>query len=734
LYDCVSQANRVFVTTLSGVYRSDDNGVHWNLTAAPRNPNIGLDEYHKNAAIGLHKNLEWLYVSTPAGIFRSRTSGDYWQLLSSDFDGLFSTNLTSIDEAVFGHNGAGQVLRVTGHNAETIAETMPSDIRIITTSGSTLYAGGSTERFLRNAKEIIPSATLYKLRDARTSTKWEKLRAENLAGVFYALNVDSQDPNAIIAGTSEGLFWSEDGGQQFHKVNETNAPYKEVYALLRYADQLWIGTDAGTFYGVDRIPRGTWYKNFYQLGKKNLSLLLVVLFSLLTLLVLSTRAILLILQLDIWPISVVAPWFYLTPLGRWKLYRRYRSNLANELTRRGDASRYVDLPYTWAGQLGGPDELLSKRLSNLDSTPRVVIQAEGGRGKTTLCNLLAFRMAQAKGRFFGKRRSEPVLIDGLTYRGNMQELVLSALRQRRAYVNPTILESQLMAGFITILFDGFSEVPEGQRSEAEFGDFPKFIQQHPDTAFVITSRSAIPETVSKSMGNVVAISLKDIDQSTERIFLRSYLKRKSQVDELRKEISLRFPTLPRIPLMLRLVAAVYDKTGEVPRDQISLFAEYAQYVMRFEATGIEDQAGLNFAVKELVRETYLASGGDRGLTVERGEQILAAISKRLANYDISMSPIRLINLLVRAGLYVRVGDNLRFFHDSFESYFAARALETDVREKRKKLVVSCAENLRLGEAFSFLLAILAESQQLPQLLSLLPPNKKYLVLESGFLK
>jgi hypothetical protein len=60
---------------------------------------------------------------------------------------------------------------------------------------------------------------------------------------------------------------------------------------------------------------------------------------------------------------------------------------------------------------------------------------------------------------------------------------LSDVKQSRAYVNKTIIESQLSMGNRAILFDGLSEVRESYREAAEMTDIPAFIRQHPDTPF-----------------------------------------------------------------------------------------------------------------------------------------------------------------------------------------------------------------------------------------------------------
>jgi hypothetical protein len=267
-----------------------------------------------------------------------------------------------------------------------------------------------------------------------------------------------------------------------------------------------------------------------------------------------------------------------------------------------------------------------------------------------------------------------------------------------------IVESQLQKGHILIIFDGVSEIRGSFQTRSGLTDIPHFVRNHPDTPFIFTSRSNLTSSLAQSLGDATQITIQDVNEKTERGFLSQYLKRGSQkVDSLIEEIKIRYPILPRIPLMLRLVATVYDRTDSVPKDRLMLFAAYVEQLMRPEATGIEEPAGLNFAIRHLVRETYLKSGGDRGFTLEKGVEALEQISARLASYDIELSPNKLLSLLTRTGLYIRNAENLRFFHDSFEGYFAGRALESDFRNKKYELVMNVFDNRRLAEAFPFYL-------------------------------
>lgn len=435
--------------------------------------------------------------------------------------------------------------------------------------------------------------------------------------------------------------------------------------------------------------------------------------TVLLLIVLSPRVILLLSRVDFLWINQLARFFYLRSFGRWKLFRKYRARLRASSDIKFSVTHYVDLPFEANIQVR-ERAILPDLFTELLLDKRAVIVADGGRGKSTLCHYLADRCV-VKRDLFGGKLLEPVIVDGLMYAGDILKAVTNVLREGRAYINAPIIESQLDAGNLLVIFDGFSEIREKHLDKA-LEDIPSFIRQYPDTPFIFTSRSQLPSEVQQALNNPLIVTLRDVDESTQRVFFAKHLEGdkeevEKEVDALIQELKDRLGDLPRIPLMLKLVATVYNQKRAVPNSTAALFDDYARHVLRPEKTNIEEFSGLQYAIHHLVRETYLRSGGDRGLTMNQGVEVLEKIKDRLVNYDIKHSPIKLLRVLITAGLYKEVRDNLRFFHDSFESYFAARALENDFREKRRGLLKKCANNDRLSETVKFLEEMITEPKE-----------------------
>ena len=439
---------------------------------------------------------------------------------------------------------------------------------------------------------------------------------------------------------------------------------------------------------------------------ENLGKILLLLGSILLIVICSTRLISILLQLEVWPITILAPAFYLTPFGRNKLFRAYRSRLTARSDVAAAASTYQDIPFAVDND-NQPGSGLLKHLSSATSDASVVVIADGGRGKSTIC--LAIVRALAAGALTVKaKRVEPVLIDGLDYAGDMSGSILSALRQHGVYANTSILATQLAAGHLFLIIDGFSEIRESYSKDDDKGDIQKFIRMNSPTGVLITSRSPLPATIESSLGSKVCYRLLDLDEGTLCPFLASHLKKRAtDLSTLIAELNEFLPHLPRIPLMLKLVATVFDENGTIPRHRVALFAEYTQVLFRPSVTNLHDASGLPYALRHLTRHTFLASGGDRGLTVSQGVMLLRTIKDVLGDFRINMLPVDLVGFFVHAGIYRRNGDNLRFFHDSYESYLGANALEAEFREQKFDMIRQCAGNMRLIEMWDFLLELLS---------------------------
>jgi hypothetical protein len=448
----------------------------------------------------------------------------------------------------------------------------------------------------------------------------------------------------------------------------------------------------------------------------------------LAVLTLSTRIISILLQLDAWPLTVVAPAIYLTGIGRRKLYRAYRENLLARSDVVSAINLFQDIPYE-ASDVGAEKNQLLSSVIRSASKGNVIIVADGGRGKSTLSYAIANRVANAT-LTINSKRVEPVIIDGVDYAGDLAGAILSALKKGGVYANAGIVETQLSAGNLFIVFDGHSEIRESYSKDDKNGDLPTFIMRHPEMRVFMTSRSPLPPALKAALGEPTSYELLDLDDRTIEPFLTKYLsRRKEDVGRLVSELNEILPHVPRIPLMLRLVAAVFEENGTVPTERAGLFAEYTSVLFRPAVTNLQDSSGFQFALRHLVRYTFLASGGDRGLTITEGVMLLRPIKEILADFRISFLPVDLMNFFVHAGVYRRSGEHLRFFHDSFESYVGACALATEFRQKTYDMIGQCSNNLRLIESWDFLLEMLSSDEDRSKLREVLDNSVPQIPIE-----
>lgn len=711
----------------SAIYRSQDLGKSWTLISGK------LAFGWTDSLLALNNKL---YTTKAGNVYVSNDLGSTWTpdneglMKDEEVEAEFSTHLAAIGDTLFLiGNGKIQsrakneskwqlVSGLEGLGEETI-DIVGQPGRIFLLTSRSLYQSsngqswnrvGDTPVFRPHILQYTPDALyvaggrnsfIWKL-PLTANSQWEKLTLNNVSGLIHTLWMDQAFPKVMVVGTKEGLFWTNNSGNSFQKWESCgqNVSFRDVLSFSSDAGHSIIATDQGVFYLVDQIPREYFYQYVWHIVEDRWEIFSGVLVGLVLMVVLSTRLILLLLQLDFGPVKKLAKAVYITPFGKWKLYRQYRKNIRNNREIQTATNTYVDLPYQQDGL--DSSEKLSESLFDILTKQPVVVIAGGGLGKSTLCRYVANKAASDKGAFHGKKR-EPVIVEGAAYGGNMLDSVKSSLLERQAYVNSEIVESQLLAGNLLIIFDGFSEIRDAVKTSGRLDDVAKFVQDYPDTVFLFTSRSELTVEVQQALSAAANISLKEVDEANLPIFLGKYLKHgAAEAPKVIAELRQRLPELPRVPLLLSLIAILYQRTEAIPKDEVALYSDYANQLLRRQATGIDEPAGLTFALRQLVRESFIKSGGDRGFTQDKGIEYLAHIKSPLEDRDLKLSPIALLRTLSRAGLLRESTEYYRFFHDYFEDYFAARALENDLLNGNYDLVKEAFLTHKLDKTLGFL--------------------------------
>ena len=205
-----------------------------------------------------HKGTVWAVALTPDGKRAISASSDgtlkVWDLESGkeirgldplrepagiiEFSG-FSYRLDDDQGPVRGSDGEWQPF---GEGIDSSDE-----VTTLAGPGPILYAATRSDR-------------VYSRDTARSDATWTLYSATPVEGTINALWVDSKHSEILIAGTTNGLFWSRDGADTWNRVDltELNPSFSTVGAI-DYSEapdnHLYVFTDNGWYYAVDRIAR-----------------------------------------------------------------------------------------------------------------------------------------------------------------------------------------------------------------------------------------------------------------------------------------------------------------------------------------------------------------------------------------------------------------------------------------------------------------------------------------------
>ncbi|HKP03033.1 MAG TPA: TIR domain-containing protein [Chthoniobacterales bacterium] len=444
----------------------------------------------------------------------------------------------------------------------------------------------------------------------------------------------------------------------------------------------------------------------------------------LALLALSTRYVDILLGFDLPIVRNIAALFYLTRIGRYRLFSRYEKNLLKDEQMAAASSRYVDLPFETKGVECEDKASLARALTAVLTLENASVIAEGGKGKTTLAYKIALAVLRGELQPEGKPTT-PIVVDGLEYDGDLLGSITTSLQQRKVTINREVVKSLLKAGHLFVTFDGWSEVREFYVATQSQTEVANLIRQNAASRFLFTSRNELPASLQEALGRT-RFYLKDVNAESLETFLKQYLPAGTDAAKLLEDrLQDTSMEVPWTPLMLRMVARIYGQHSKIPTERIELFEEYFHELLDDRVVGNADISGFTYLVEHLVRSTFLASHGVRGFEIEKGVSLLENIKAKLESYNIRQLPIDLIRKLGGAGLYQRKGSRIRFFHDSFESFFAARCLYQDVKSGLTETLAHCANEPRLAEPWQLLheIATRERDQSLLELMAQLSQAK-----------
>ena len=298
----------------------------------------------------------------------------------------------------------------------------------------------------------------------------------------------------------------------------------------------------------------------------------------------------------------------------------------------------------------------------MEAKETVWISGGAGLGKSLPIWQVASKLIDAK--------KIPVVVEGYLYSGSLAQRIAAILKSAGAPVSTAVVE-ELMETFV-ILFDGFSEV----RLESRDGARDELSPHVGNTPIIVASRQDPPPgpLLTKSR----RIRLLAVGEDSLSAFLLKYLKgSETKAATLRAALAKQ----PRIsmsewtPLMLAMIAETYQKTGEVPASRSDIYGRFFDFLVREDAIGGISPAAVKYALEQLAGKTFLERG-ERGYGENEVLTVFAELRDELkARYDADVAASRLLAVIEGAGIFLRRARYLTFFHDSFESYVAARYLE-----------------------------------------------------------
>lgn len=242
-----------YAGTESGVFKSRDKGKNWTAM------NEGLPT---SGGLMVHQMIHHrhgFFVATDAGLFRWESSQSHWMPL--EFSKVSPKQIHALvidnEKTVYLGTERGLFKREEGGPGWMMVEPPPGG----PSNGASFVARALLWTEEHGLFAAGPNGLFLGKRQGNRSLAWQaKNRGLPTNVIVQVLAQDSQHPSLLYAGTSKGLFLSQNGGDQWEPahINGEDASLLDIRSVVIQPDgMLYVGTtDAGVLVGINRLsPR-----------------------------------------------------------------------------------------------------------------------------------------------------------------------------------------------------------------------------------------------------------------------------------------------------------------------------------------------------------------------------------------------------------------------------------------------------------------------------------------------
>jgi len=236
---------RVYAATDGGIFVSDNLGIKWSES------NSGLYNIILRT-MTLDQDQKILYTGTSGGVQKSTDSGDTWKRINTglvNYDGVMSLAINNKGVIFAGTNESGIYRSLDSETWSEINNELLKNTRI----NSILF--DSTGNIFISAVKHINNDTYGMFRSNDNGDNWQQIN-KGLPELDITETAVNADGMIFVGSYSSGIFYSDNAGDQWHKVGSESIGNSRIYALKiderdRIYTGLWDGTSTKLYQSAD---------------------------------------------------------------------------------------------------------------------------------------------------------------------------------------------------------------------------------------------------------------------------------------------------------------------------------------------------------------------------------------------------------------------------------------------------------------------------------------------------